>query len=257
MKAILSLAYCFAAYALFLVTILYTIGFVGNVAVSKSIDSGTPGSVGLAVPLNLALLATFGLQHSIMARSWFKRWWTRFVPAHVERSTYVAFASFALLLILWQWRPIPSPVWTVTNAAAVGVLHGLFWTGWAIVFLSSYLIDHFELFGVRQVIDKLRGRVLPAPTFRTPLFYRYVRHPLYLGFLIAFWATPVMTAGHLLFSIGMTSYILVALRYEERDLIRTFGARYRRYIEHVGMLLPRGRAGRQEEAHEESPSSVA
>lgn len=250
MKAILSLAYGFVAYALFLLTILYFMGFVGNVVVPKSVDSGVGGSVAEALSVNLLLITAFGLQHSIMARAWFKRWWTRFVPAPIERSTYVAFSSVVMILFLWQWRPIPSPVWTVTNAAAVGLLSGVRWTGWMIVFGSTYLIDHFELFGVKQVIARLRRRALPPPTFRTPFLYRYVRHPLYLGFVIAFWATPVMTAGHLLFSIAMTAYILVGIHFEERDLVRVLGDRYRRYRGQVGMLVPRVAARRVDDTDE-------
>jgi protein-S-isoprenylcysteine O-methyltransferase Ste14 len=256
MKALLSLVYAFVAYAMFLVTILYFIGFVGNVVVPKSIDSGVAGSAVEAVAVNLLLLVAFGVQHSVMARAWFKRWWTRFVPAPIERSTYVAFSSAVLILLLWQWRPIPAPVWTVTNAAAVGLLHGLGWTGWVILFGSSYLIDHFELFGIKQAFARRREKSLSPPTFTTPLLYRYVRHPLYLGFIIAFWATPVMTAGRLLLSIALTGYILVGIHFEERDLVRVFGDRYRRYRAQVGMLLPRGRAGIEEEVRDE-PSSVA
>lgn len=257
MKALSSLAYGFAAYALFLVTILYTVGFVGNFSVPKSIDSGTAGPVARAVAVDLLLLAGFAVQHSVMARPWFKQRWKRIFPAAVERSTFVAASSLVLLLTFWQWQPIPANVWTVSNSVIAGALQGLCWTGWLVVFASSFLIDHFELFGVTQVIAALRGSEASPPVFRTPLFYRFVRHPLYLGFLIAFWSTPIMTAGHLLFSLAMTGYIFIGIHHEERDLVRVFGDRYRRYQARVGMLLPRGVARDEDGARERAPSSVA
>jgi protein-S-isoprenylcysteine O-methyltransferase Ste14 len=174
-----------------------------------------------------------------MARRSFKAWWTRIVSPAVERSTFVLATSLVLALLLWQWRPISEPViWHVENSATVKLLWVVFWFGWAVLLISTFLINHFELFGLRQVFAHLLGRELPKPEFRTPLFYRYVRHPIYLGFLLAFWATPVMTAGHLLFSIGCTGYILVGIWFEERDLIAQFGDRYLRYRNQVGMLLP-------------------
>lgn len=250
MKKIASLVYAFAGYALFFATILYAIGFVGNIAVPKSIDSGPPGPLAQAFLVDLALVAIFAVQHSVMARAWFKKWWTRFVPARVERSTYVVFSSLVLLLLFWQWQPLPTPVWEVKSTMGAGALQALFWIGWGIAFVSTYLIDHFELFGLRQVIAPLRATSPSpsAPVLRTPLLYRYVRHPLYTGFIVAFWLAPVMTIGHLLFSAAMTGYILVGIHFEERDLTRTFGEQYRRYQASVGMLVPRATANREDPA---------
>ena len=238
MGGIASVLYGALAYLLFLGTILYAIAFVGNLPVPKTIDSGEAGSLGTAVVVNALLLGLFAIQHSVMARPAFKRWWTRFVPQPVERTTYVLLASLILILLFWQWRPIPQTIWSVTDPAGVAALQVIFWAGWGIVFLSTFLINHFELFGLRQVYARLAGHSLPEPVFRTPLLYKLVRHPLYFGFLLAFWATPTMTAGHLLFAIATTGYILLGIFLEERDLIGMFGDQYRRYREQVSMLIP-------------------
>jgi protein-S-isoprenylcysteine O-methyltransferase Ste14 len=238
MSRIIALAYGLIAYALFLATILYAIGFVGDFGVPKGMDAGRPAPLAEAFIVNIALLFVFAIQHSLMARPAFKRWWTQFVPKPVERSTYVIFASSALLLVFWQWRPMTQVVWSVTAPAAVAVIWVLFWAGWAGVFLSTFLINHFDLFGLKQVWEFRRRRDVPEARFMTPLFYQVVRHPLYLGFIIAFWAAPTMTAGHLLFATVTTTYILFAIRLEERDLIDAFGGVYVAYRKRVPMLLP-------------------
>lgn len=233
--------YGLLVYLFFLATFVYAIGFVGNVPLlPKTIDSGPPGPLLEALVVNTALLAVFAVQHSVMARRSFKRWWTRFVPEPVERSSFVLAASLALALLLWQWRPIAAPtIWEVADPVGRLALYGVFWAGWAVLLISTFLINHFELFGLRQVWTHLTGRAMPAADFRTPLFYRHVRHPIYLGFVLGFWATPDMSAGHLLFAIATTGYILVGIWFEERDLIAQFGERYRLYREQAGMLLPR------------------
>lgn len=233
--AIFSAVYGMATYVFFLATFGYAIGFVGNVFVPKTIDAGATAPLAESIAVNLLLLGLFAVQHSVMARRGFKRWWTRIVPWRIERSTYVLAATAALALLLWQWRPIPQPViWRVEGVGAA-LLMAVFWLGWAVLLVSTWLIDHFALFGLRQSVT---GKS-EAGDFRTPLFYRHVRHPIYLGFLLAFWAAPVMTAGHLLFSIATTGYILLGIWFEERDLVAQFGGRYRAYRAQAGMLLPR------------------
>jgi protein-S-isoprenylcysteine O-methyltransferase Ste14 len=188
--------------------------------------------------INTLLLGMFAIQHSVMAREGFKRVWTRIVPHSIERSTYVLLSSLTLLFLYWQWRPLPAQVWTVENAAAAAVLDAIFWFGWALLVFSTFLISHFQLFGLTQVFARLFGKQLPEAKFHTPLLYKRVRHPLYLGFLLSFWSTPSMTVGHLLFAVATTGYILIAIQLEERDLIRTFGDQYRMYRKSVSMLIP-------------------
>lgn len=239
MFGIVSCLYGLVTYTVFLASFLYAVGFVGNIFVPKSIDvGGETGNTPIAVLVNSALLGLFAIQHSVMARAGFKRWWTRYVPRSIERSTYVLLASLALLLLFWQWRPIPHLVWQVASPPGVIVLTTIFWLGWAILLISTFLISHFELFGLAQIVAQLRNRKLADPEFKAPLFYKWVRHPLYLGFLLAFWATPSMTAGHLLFSLATTGYILLGIFLEERDLVALFGDRYRLYRSEVGMLIP-------------------
>ena len=235
----IALLYGLAAYVAFFVTILYAIGFVSGIAVQKAtIDTGTVVPIAEALIVNLLLMSVFAVQHSVMARKQFKQWWTQFVPKSVERSTYVLFSSLALMLLFWQWRPMPDVVWHIDNSQVALAVIGLSFVGWLTVFTSTFLINHFELFGVHQVANNLVGRQMPAPRFRTPLYYKFVRHPIYLGFIIAFWAAPTMTVGHLLFATVTTAYIFVGILLEERDLIELFGDDYRRYKERVSMLVP-------------------
>ena len=230
---IIAFLYGLVCYLTFLVSFLYAIGFVGNVIVPKSIDSGPEGPLVKALLINAILLSLFAIQHSVMARQWFKRAWTKIVPEPVERSTYVLLASLILLLLFWKWHPMKGIVWDVHNPNGRTALQGLFWIGWGLVLVSTYLIDHFGLFGMKQVYNYLVGKHDEPPPFKAPTLYKMVRHPLYLGFIIAFWATPRMTTGHLFFAIMTTAYILVAIQFEERDLIRFYGNSYRKYREQV------------------------
>jgi len=246
MRGLLSLLYGAAAYAASQATLLYFMGFSGNLLVPKSVDVGAGGPWVEALVTDLLLLALFGIQHSVMARRGFKRWWARIVPPAAERSTYGLAACVVLTLLFWFWVPIEAPVvWRVEHRAGVALLWSLFGLGWVLALVSTFLIDHFELFGLQQVFARLRKRALPEPAFKTPLLYRHVRHPLYAGLLLGLWSVPVMTAGRLLFALGLSAYILIGIAFEERDLIRQFGERYRAYREQVGMLIPRLRSPRR------------
>jgi len=234
------------AYLIFFATFLYLVAFVGDFPQAPlTVDGGGPFIEPFkAVLVDLGLIALFGLQHSVMARPRFKQAWTRIVPAPLERSVYVLFASLALIILFLFWRPIPLLLWSVEAPWAVYALWAVFGLGWAIVLLSTFLINHFELFGLRQVWSHAGGHEIPPPVFRTPFFYRFVRHPIYAGFVLAFWATPHMSAGHLLLAVGMTIYILIAIRHEERDLVGLFGADYEAYRGRAGKLVPRFGRGR-------------
>ena len=235
--------YGLVAYVTFLGTFLYAIGFVSGLVVPKTIDSGAVVSVGEALVVNILLLSLFAVQHSVMARPPFKRWWKQFVPASIERSTYVLLASLALILLFWQWRPIPDVVWQVDNPTAAMIVQAIGLAGWGIVLVSTCLISHFELFGLRQVVLNLAGRQADEPRFKAPALYKVMRHPIYFGFIVAFWAAPTMTYGHLLFAAVTTAYILVGIMLEERDLLALFGEEYRQYRQRVSMLVPFWRKG--------------
>jgi protein-S-isoprenylcysteine O-methyltransferase Ste14 len=232
-----ALVYGVLSYLIFVLTFLYAVGFIGDLMVSKSINSGAVRPLAESLAVNVVLLAVFAVQHSVMARQGFKRWWTQFVPAPVERSTYVLFSSLALILLFWQWRPLPDVVWSVSGPFG-NLLWALFWLGWLIALLSTFLINHFDLFGLQQVWTHSQDTDVQPQRFRTPLFYKFVRHPLYFGFLLAFWATPHMTYGHLLFAIATTGYIFIGMLLEERDLVTVFGETYVAYKKRVSMIVP-------------------
>jgi protein-S-isoprenylcysteine O-methyltransferase Ste14 len=238
MGRLIAFLYGLASYLVFFVTFLYAIGFVSGLVVPKTIDSGMAGSMAEAFIVNLLLMSLFAAQHSVMARKQFKQWWTQYVPKSVERSTYVLFASLALVLLFWQWRPMPAVVWQVDNPQIAGAIIGVSFVGWLLVLTSTFLINHFELFGLHQVVNNLAGRDMVQPTFKTPVLYKMVRHPIYLGFIIAFWVAPVMTVGHLLFAAVTTAYIFVGIFLEERDLVELFGDEYQRYRNRVAMVVP-------------------
>lgn len=241
MRRAAALAFGVVSYAVFFATFLYLVGFVGNLVVPKSIDSGAAGPVGLAVLVNTLLLVVFGLQHSVMARPRFKAWWTRFVPRPIERSVYTLLSSVALIALMALWRPIPQPAWTSDGLLASLLTAGLLF-GVGLVLFSTFLIDHFDLFGLRQTWLYFRGQPYQEKRFATPLLYRWIRHPLYLGWFMTFWITPVMTAGHLLFAFVMTAYVLIAIPMEERDLLRHLGDPYRRWRERTPLFVPRAGA---------------
>ena len=234
------LAYAALCYAIFFATLRYLIAFVGNLpVVQPTVDFAREATLGRTLLIDAALIALFGVQHSAMARPRFKAAWTRIVPAPIERSTYVLFASAALIVLMLFWHELNAPVWTVTNPLGAAVLWALFALGWLVVLVSTFLINHFELFGLQQAWFALRERAAAPPVLRQPFFYRFVRHPLYAGFFLAFWATPAMTVGHLLLAAGLSLYMLIAIRLEERDLLDIFGEAYAGYRRRVGMLVPR------------------
>jgi methanethiol S-methyltransferase len=239
MRGVLSAIYSACVYVFFFATFLYAIGFVEGVVVPKAIDSGEPDALAPSLLINTALLALFALQHSIMARPAFKRVWTKLVPQEAERSTYVLFASLVLALLFWQWRPLPQLVWSVESPALSLLIAAISWGGWVMVLVSTFLISHFHLFGVSQGFARLLRLKQPDQEFVTPFLYRWLRHPIYAGFIIAFWAAPEMSVGRLMFAIATTGYIFIGIVLEERDLVAHFGDRYREYRRNVGMLAPK------------------
>ena len=238
MGRIVAFLYGLVAYLVFLGSFLYAIGFVTGLWVPRTLNNGPASPLIEAIVIDLLLMSLFAVQHSVMARKQFKQWWTQFVPPSVERSTYVLLASLALILLYWQWRPIPTVVWHITNPTVANAVLGLGLLGWLLVLVSTFLINHFHLFGLHQVVNNLSGKPEESPTFKTPAIYKFLRHPIYLGFIIAFWAAPMMTTGHLLFAAVTTAYIFVGIYLEERDLVDLFGDQYRRYREQVGMIIP-------------------
>ena len=242
MSRSLTMLFAIASYAIFFATFLYLIVFVGDLSLGvRTVDVGPEAPPMAAAVINIALIALFGLQHSVMARPAFKARWTRIIPPPAERSVYVLAASIALMILFIGWHPIPQIVWNVSNSAAKAVIWAIFWIGWATVLISTFLINHFELFGLQQAWFNMRGREAEKPELRQPMFYRWIAHPLYAGFFLAFWAAPEMTLGHLLLALGVSIYMLIAIRYEERDLTDLFGEDYRRYRAGVGGLVPRFR----------------
>jgi methanethiol S-methyltransferase len=248
MSRFIALLYGLLCYATFLTTTVYAVGFVSGVAVSKTIGSGPVVPAAEASIINLLLICSFAIQHSVMARQQFKQWWTRFIPAEIERSTYVLFSGLTLAFLFWQWRPIPARVWQIADPKIAMTVTGLSIFGWMIARTSTFLINHFELFGLHQVASNFAGWKMPARRFRAPVFYRLVRHPTYLGLIIAFWMAPTMSVGHLLFAATTTAYILLGIFFEERDLVDLLGKNYRGYKDRVSMLAPWRRSARERRA---------
>ena len=255
-KRVLVFACGSVSYLIFLATYLYAIGFIGGFGVPTRLDGATTQPLWSALAVNAGLLTLFAVQHSVMARKWFKDAWTRIVPQPAERSTYVLFSSLALILLMWQWRPMGGVVWSVPDSSLRFVIYGLFAFGWALVLACTFFINHFDLFGLRQIWLYLTGRPYTPLRFVTPGPYRLVRHPLYLGWLIAFWATPTMTVAHLVFAIVTTLYILAAIQFEERDLVREHGASYEGYRRQVPMLIPTAHSRGDNEADQPTPAAV-
>jgi protein-S-isoprenylcysteine O-methyltransferase Ste14 len=247
-KRLLFFTYGVICYLVFFSTFLYAIAFIGGFGVPTTLDGPASGPLAAALAINAGLLTLFAVQHSVMARPWFKRWWTRIVPKPIERSTYVLFSSLALILLFWQWRPMGGEIWSVEHPAGVLVLRALFAFGFGLVLVSTFLIDHFDLFGLRQVWLYLVGQPYTARAFATPGPYRMVRHPLYVGWFFAFWMTPVMTIAHLVFAVATAAYILLAIQFEEHDLVQEHGAAYERYRDSVPMLIPSLRGQQRDRA---------
>jgi len=247
--------YGVACYGVFLATFLYSVGFIGNLVVPKTMDSPARTPFLYALGIDVLLLGIFAVQHSVMARPWFKRIWTRIVPEPAERSTYVLLSSLALIALFVYWQPLGGTVWNIENETARWFMYQLFGLGFGVVLIATFLINHFDLFGLRQVWLYLTGKPYTVLTFSTPLFYKYVRHPLYLGWMMAFWFTPTMTSAHLLFAVMTTAYMMAAIRWEEHDLTVLFGEKYARYRESVPMLVPVGSSGTKQSTDVDQPAA--
>jgi protein-S-isoprenylcysteine O-methyltransferase Ste14 len=246
LRRVLFLVYGIVAHVMFVGVVVYMIGFIGNIGVPKSIDSEPTSPLWFALLVNASLIGLFGVQHSVMARPTFKRWWTRIIPEPIERSTYVLLSNLLLALLMWKWEPMGGVIWNVTEPVTRALLVSLFLSSWLLIVFASLLINHFDLFGTRQVWLHFRGRPYTHLPFRTPMLYAYVRHPLYVGWIMAFWITPTMTVAHLVFATLLTAYILIAVRFEERNLIEAHGPAYADYRRRVGMFVPNPAIGKSE-----------